>query len=259
MYVSNKNLTGYRETSIFSNNDKPTDFENEEYRQSNCNLGNDDPRRATHTAINSPKTNYGVSAYNTTKPYGCVSSVTYATEQQPRLFNDSDSEYQRIILNKKIGLTSSSDFYQLPGGTYAAYRDPRLIDNRTGIYQDLDQPPLVGTVPEDQIYSDELTDYGKNYNTYSDITAGQIQYYYSKDIAAAYSTPNFSLPANVEKQIFIDPMDQINPRYNRQVLLPNAKNIGCNQEARDTVLHREDLMSKQMARRNETDWQARYS
>jgi hypothetical protein len=144
------------------------------------------------------------------------------------------------------------------GTVYAQPFDPRLYDNRRGQINPLDRPPYTGKVLLKDVYSPELNRYGKDYNSYSDITAGQIQYYYSKDIAGAYSLPNFTQRSEVNREIFKDPMGAIKPVYTRCPIKPKAMSTGCLQDIRDSTIHRESIMEGLTAKMNQRRWASRY-
>lgn len=144
------------------------------------------------------------------------------------------------------------------GTVYAQPFDPRLFDARRGQYNPLDRPPYTGEVLLKDVYSPELTRYGKDYTTYSDIDAGQIQYYYSRDIAGAYSLPNFTQRSEVDRGIFKDPMGAIKPVYTRCPIKPKALSSSCLDDIRQSTIHRESIMEGLTAKMNQRRWASRY-
>jgi hypothetical protein len=146
--------------------------------------------------------------------------------------------------------------------------NPLLFDPRRNIITKLDRPPYTGDVPvgnvcKDQIYTEYFKQYGKNYRNYSDINAGQIQYYTDSSLSDAYFKPVFVNPAVVNHRVFKDPMGATKPAYDRQSLVPYDWNQ-CDKQACDSFTHdqvefREDLMARQMRKMNEQDWQLRWS
>lgn len=145
------------------------------------------------------------------------------------------------------------------GGTvYAQPFDPRLYDGRRGQYNPLDRPPYTGEVLLKDVYSPDLNRYGKDYANYSDITAGQVQYYYSKDTAGAYSLPNFTQRSEVNRGIFKDPMGAIKPVYSRCPIKPENRTGSCLDDIRQSTVHRESIMEGLMAKMNQRRWASRY-
>ena len=141
---------------------------------------------------------------------------------------------------------------------YAQPFDPRLYDARRGQYNPLDRPPYTGEVLLKDVYSPELNRYGKDYTSYADVTGGQIQYHYSRDIAGAYSLPNFTQRSEVNRGVFKDPMGAIKPVYTRTPIKPKNMAGGCLQDIRDSTIHRESMMEGIMAQMNQRRWQSRY-
>ena len=162
-------------------------------------------------------------------------------------------EYARNFVSETCGEDGMCQ-----GTVYAQPFDPRLFDPRRGQYNPLDRPPYTGETLLKDVYSPDLNRYGKDYSNYSDITAGQIQYYYSKDIAGAYSLPNFTQRSDVNRGVFKDPMGAIKPTYSRCPIKPKAMSTGCLQEDRDTIIHREGIMEGLMAKMNQRRWASRY-
>lgn len=152
-----------------------------------------------------------------------------------------------VNLNKLTGW--DSDFKKIKGNYVS--QDPRLISAaHSGQRLALDNIPLNGKV---QLYNVPYIN-GHNpsgYSTYSDIDGGQITYYYNKELAIPFINTLFTQPSNVRKENYVDPMDSYKPHYTRK----NKYSNHCLNWIRDSQFHREDLMSKQIWNRNQTNFE----
>ena len=155
--------------------------------------------------------------------------------------------------------------YDCCPGTLYWGDDPTLIDVPRGERIPLDRPPLTDNVKMADVYSPALTRYGKDYTTYSDISAGMITYYVDRRIEDPFFSPNFVTAASMDAAVWKDPMGAMKPQYERRPLR-------CNDPIRsqkdtyeyglswmdDTTAHRQDLMAKQMSKRNQERWEPRW-
>ena len=143
--------------------------------------------------------------------------------------------------------------------------DPRLTDVARSINTALDRPPISGTVHMKDVYN-LPDDYGKsNYRTYKDVNLGQILYYNDKSIEDPFFNPNFTNSARMNATLFQDPMNSLKPNYNRVPLkCDNHLNTTRNHYdgelswMEDTQEFREDLMARQMRKRNQERWNSRW-
>jgi hypothetical protein len=167
-----------------------------------------------------------------------------------RDINDTDYHY----LNSKV-ISDEKEFVP----------DVRLIDTaRSGTVLVLDRPPTQTDVNVGEVdRNDDLTKYGKNYSSYSDIDGGQILYYHQT--ARPFANPNFPSDAEVTGYMYTNPMGSVKPRYHRE---PKYKNNTITKDQLfsgglsyidDTSRFREDILSKQMTKMNEQDWDVRWS
>lgn len=129
--------------------------------------------------------------------------------------------------------------------------DPRLISaahNKQRLA--LDNIPLNGKV---QVWETPyISGYKpKSYDSYSDLQGGQNTYYYNKGLAVPFISELFVQPGLVTKEVYVDPMDSYKPHYCRASM--DSKN--CLNWIRDSQFHREDLMSKQLWNRNQTNFE----
>jgi len=120
-------------------------------------------------------------------------------------------------------------------------------------YSNIDPPS--GSVNFEDIYDPRFTTYGDPYRSYSDVNLGQVQYYYSD--VDAYRRPNFIIRSNVDFVDYHDPTGKTKPYYERSASLADTKDIIENRFDADSLMHREDLMSRQMSKRNAEMWQLR--
>jgi hypothetical protein len=129
--------------------------------------------------------------------------------------------------------------------------DPRLVSPaHSGQRLVLDNVPLNGKV---QVWETPyIPEYPSVYNSYSDIHGGQNMYYYSKNLAVPFISELFIKPDLIVKEQYIDPMDSYKPHYCSRVSLDNKN---CLNWIRDSQFHREDLMSKQLWNRNQTNYE----
>ena len=146
--------------------------------------------------------------------------------------------------------------------------DPRLISAfHNGQRLLLDRPPCDDSIKLADIYTDpQLKNYGKNYNTYTDIKAGQIMYYIDKSIEDPFFTPNFATTARAIGSIYKDPMSAIKPNYDRipikcrnPVITKGANYTGGSSFMEDTDFQREDILALQMRRMNRERWEPRWT
>ena len=139
-------------------------------------------------------------------------------------------------------------------------RDPRLY-NQGGTWIQLDKEPLNSSVKLSSLNTDKsLNNYGKGYNSYSDINTGQYLYYVNKEAEEAFSDPLFSTKAISVGTMYRDPMGSIKHSYER-IPIKNYNPIIDNNQydetdeyclsfIRDTQFQREDILALQMIKRN---------
>lgn len=131
--------------------------------------------------------------------------------------------------------------------------DPRLFSAIRAQRLVLDSPPLNGKVRANDVYNDEFVyDIPPQYRSYQDITNGQIRYYLSKDLAKPFVSQLFSPPVNYfVRYNYADPMGSVKPHYERcSTVYPNS----CLSSVNDSQAHREDIMSRLLWKRNQTDY-----
>lgn len=131
--------------------------------------------------------------------------------------------------------------------------DPRLLSAIRAQRLVLDSPPLNGKVNPTQVYDDSLVYRAPfTYPSFEAIRNGQLRYYVSEDLTPPFIDVLFSTPSTaVIRQKYVDPMGSCKPHYERcSTDAPNA----CLSWINDSQLHREDLMSRQVWRRNQNDY-----
>ena len=122
--------------------------------------------------------------------------------------------------------------------------------SNTGYY-----PQDPGSIKVENIYDPRGGGYGDPYRNYTDITTGQIRYYYGD--VDAYKRPNFISRTNVDHIDFMTPQGSITPEYNRLVTQNDFKNITESTYSDDALFHRESMMESLMRKRNSEMWQQR--
>lgn len=129
--------------------------------------------------------------------------------------------------------------------------DPRLRNmGHNGETLALDNIPRNGKVQALQNEQQDIPYQPFIFDGLKDIHGGDVSYYYGKDLAVPFISQLFIQPGLVTKQDYVDPMGSYKPHYCRASL--DTKN--CLSWIRDSQFHREDLMSKQLWNRNQTDY-----
>jgi hypothetical protein len=107
--------------------------------------------------------------------------------------------------------------------------------------------------------------YGEQYKGYEDIRGGQINYYVDPDLQDSHFEPLFSKNVTVYGYDYIDPMGTVKPQYVRDtwvpcptVTPPMPNSDYCLTSIRDSQEHREDMLSRQMARMNQNRYVSRH-
>lgn len=236
------------------------------------------------------KSNLAVRGCNIPAYFNCHSRLGFGIDTQPKcdfppsdkcMDNNDRKSRERAcdsiytVLNPRVMTDKYSPYFHSEvdcgnnsscGGKTFVSSDPRLFDAARSQYLTLDRPPIESTVKLRDVYDKKLTGYGKNYRNYDDIKEGQITYYTDKSISSALFEPVFGEKAIVNKDVFKDPMGSLKPEYIREAVL-NTENPVTNDRGpypynlsfiQDTQSHREDIMSKQMAKMNQSKWSARW-
>jgi hypothetical protein len=115
----------------------------------------------------------------------------------------------------------------------------------------LNYPPRNGKVQALENEQQRLAPTLQIYNTLSDVKRGDVTYYYGRDMSAPFIPQLFVRPSVVVKEDYVDPMGSYKPHWHRASL---GTPTNCLSWIRDSEFHREDLMSKQIWNRNQTDY-----
>ena len=239
----------------------------ETYPLSSCKCYNCDTNKINLNENGIP-TNLSVTNCEVPKNFGCADRAIFYNGIEPIKMSGIKNINPQAISEKY-----SRNFYKIdckndfncPTTQYIA-NDPRLRNAATGQTLTLNVPPITSGMKLREIpVQKRLDGYGQNYKTYSDINAGQILYYVDKSIQQPFFTPNFVSPAETTRVLYQDPMDAMKPEYIRKPVF-NTNPVGPQRDVyedglsflQDTNSHREDILSKQMAVRNQQRWEPRW-
>lgn len=145
-----------------------------------------------------------------------------------------------------------------------ASNDPKLCSaGHSGQRIVLDKPPSNGDLftvnglnPSIECSNSPSTGYKDN--SYMNLKDGSIQYYYDSDLATPFTHYLFDSEHRIIKETYTDPMGVCKPHY---LFVPTQKEdtqspcFGCPAWLRDSQLHREDMLSKQFAKINQSSYQ----
>lgn len=171
-------------------------------------------------------------------------------------------EPQQTCFISRLGLTEMPDYKIQQSGIgtdgYFYPMDGRVVDNVRGMRLILDRPAVVGSVDMDLVSNFDNSNYAANYKTYSDIRNGQIAYYVDPSHSQPFENPVYTLSSTVDKFIRKDPMDSVKPEYIKTPITTTLYNVSKDQQTRDTLWFREDIISRQQNKYNRTDWTNRW-
>lgn len=157
-----------------------------------------------------------------------------------------------IRLNELSSIDDDFTYCRVRGGYISP--DPRLVSaGHNGMRLQLDSPPINGKVRSQDVYKDRDS-YGTFYSSYSQMKGGQNKYYIDPHLAQPFIPQLFSSgPAVNVMRIYVDPMGTSKPHYSREKL---DKNAGfCLSWLRDSTNHREDLLARQLWKRNQSNYE----
>ena len=176
--------------------------------------------------------------------------VPVSTQYQPM-----NRQPQNVTFLNRLGLTPMTDYHK-KDNTYVYGGDSRMVDAR-GMRLVLDQPAKVGSVHMDDVYKIDNSKYGGIYESYSDMNNGNVAYYIDHSISQPFYDPVYTLSSTVEKNIYVDPMNNPRPFYKKTVD-STLRSVVNDQYARDQLFFRENLMSTQQNLYNRTSWTNRW-
>lgn len=145
-----------------------------------------------------------------------------------------------------------------------ASNDPKLCSaGHSGQRIVLDKPPTSGDLftvdglnPSIECSNSSSTGYKDN--SYINLKDGSIQYYYDVDMAIPFTHYLFDSKHRIIKETYTDPMGVCKPHYffvPTQKTDTSASCFGCPVWLRDSQFHREDILSKQLAKTNQNNYQ----
>jgi hypothetical protein len=238
------------------------------YPKSSCNCYNCDKRNYNVSNPNGIPTNMSVRNCDFSDYYNCDNQIVFKSQIEP-----SNKQGYNYINPEAVTNSYDKTFQAVPANytgfnnTVFVSNDPRLISGaHNGQILALDRPPMNAKIELDQIYLDPLMkEYGKKYNDYSDVKAGQIVYYIDKSIEDANYLPVYTNNAYVKGVMYKDPMDGMNPQYIRTPVIKtdllDTKNNKTNQLSwiRDSLESREDLINLQQQKYNKQKYSSRWT
>lgn len=138
--------------------------------------------------------------------------------------------------------------------------NPRTTSPFTGQRMILDKPNLTGEINPADLYTSKFDNYGR-YSDYTNMKAGDIEYYIDDSLAGTYFKPNFVTKAHVEHAIVKDPMGIQRPDYRRtscaQYSWDPCYPDQCFSSTHDTLEYRQSIMASQMRKFNESRYMSR--
>ena len=205
-----------------------------------------------------PNRNDGLSnssGINDTNGFKCANHMHIDTDLQPVLIPKGPNY---TILNKDFGLTEATYFQKIKetpckGEGYVS-SDPRLFHAGSGEYLSINKPPYESHTTPKEVYTKKITNYGKNYDNYACINAGQIQYYIDNELENPLFNPNFIIRSTVDSEIFKTPMDSYWYQFKRQPITTDRREISDYQNDRDEMSFREDIMSSYSNNMNKNNY-----
>jgi hypothetical protein len=207
----------------------------------NLRLGNYDSNCKYKSYSSEP---FKIDSVNTHRPFKFINPSVYT--------NKFDKNFERVRVsypeNKNVWINSIDD------GKVKSQHDGSLIR--------LDNPPLDTEVKFkdlDRIYIDKnFNNYKTGFLHYKDIEAGEILYFIDTRNKNPYHTPIFTGDYDTDLMIYKDPMGSSKHHYNRE---QNDKKNNIHKQTNfkyglswleDTNEQREDIISRQMYKRNQT-------
>jgi hypothetical protein len=157
------------------------------------------------------------------------------------------------FLNKN-GLKNSIDCRAIDSEGCLMTTTPNAFDAPRAIHTRLDKPSQVSGIQSANIYSDRSLDAynaGSFGRPYSYPNNAQITYYIDESIRQPFFEPLFIEQGRpmVYYEDYTDPMSSWKPHYILDIKSPSE--ISSYSWIVDSTFHRQDLMSKQMAVRNQ--------
>lgn len=171
-----------------------------------------------------------------------------------RYNNQCENSEAYTYLNKR-GVEPSPFFEKTAKGDYkSTVPDDRLYDTSRNYNMTLDKPPI-------QVYYDlkhdnmdgskKLHNYGRGYTDYKSVNAGQIQYYFDKDLADPFFAPVYGMPSTATAFTWDDPMGTTKVQFEKKFDNSRRKHTNMLSSIEDTTNHRDDIMARQQRTHNE--------
>jgi|APFre7841882793_1041355.scaffolds.fasta_scaffold33507_1 hypothetical protein len=149
-----------------------------------------------------------------------------------------------------------------------ASNDPKLCSSgHSGQRIVLDKPPVNGDLfttngLDPSIECSNSSSVGYVDSSYMNLKSGSITYYYDTQLATPFIPQLFDSNHRIIKETYIDPMGICKPHYIFDPVYTRGETSSCSYcptWLRDSQLYREDIMSKQLAKTNQNNYQVTLS
>jgi len=217
------------------------------------------------------KSNLSVRGCQVPKYFDCYDRVELNTSQQP--VQNSVKPKNWKTLNPQAYMEKIAEgFYNAPDKTAGCRNkgflsnDPRQFDTLRDQKIPLDRPPADGNVHLVDVYNPKWNGYGSGFKGYEDINDGDITYYLDRSISDAFYHPVYSEPCKETTVLYRDPMGGCRTQHTRTPLINTANPTittaerypYCLSWLQDSQSQREDIISWQQRKHNESKWSARW-
>lgn len=220
---------------------------------------------------NLPRSNLSIRGCEVSPYFDCYYKVSLGENLQPNpklpyKITELNPQAYTDKLSAGFGKVACNGFDGCPDPTFVS-QDPRLFSSTRPDYLKLDRPPMSGDVKLRNIYNKKFTNYGLGMKPYEMIDDGQIVYYIDSSIQDAFYKPVFSEPAIDQGALYQDPMGAMKPEFTRKPIM-NTENPTvttpidypyCLSFIQDSQTQREDIMSYQQRKNNQSKWSARWT
>jgi len=178
-----------------------------------------------------------------------VSLYSLSTEEKNKAQEESEKNMNKILNSKESRYASGGRLHKF---------NPISTDNQMN-YACNYKPDPIPRLENMYNYKDAEKIKAKEYQHFSDIKGGQIEYFPNRrTVIDNFKPPNFVNNSFIQSKIYIDPMGSVKPEYSR-IETKNNVNIDQISWMTDTCEIREDIMAKQMSKDNRTRYEPKWN